>query len=177
MSLRRAAVLAGAIAVAGVAARAEVVDVAENGFLVRETATVSGDSRQAWNALIAVGKWWDPAHTFSKDAGNLALDARAGGCFCETLPNRGSVEHMRVVFAEAGKTLRLDGGLGPLQAMAVTGVLTWTLTPAEKGTSVEMTYAVGGYSRGGFRDLPQVIDRVLSGQVARFRSYADTGKP
>ena len=177
MTLARAAALAGAIAILGGAARAEVVDVADNGFVVRETATVSGDARQAWNALIAVGKWWDPAHTYSHDGANLVLDARAGGCWCETLPNRGSVEHLRVLFVDPGKTLRLSGGLGPLQSMAVTGTMTWTLAPAEKGTTIEMTYAVGGYNRGGFRDLAPVIDRVLSEQVARYRLYADTGKP
>ena len=175
---RTAAALLAALAVAaGGAARAEVVDVAENGFLVRETVTVAGDARKAWSALVDVGKWWDPAHTYSGDGARLSLDARAGGCWCEVLPDHGSVEHMRVVFVDTGKTLRLDGALGPLQAMAVSGVMTWTLTPGEKGTTVEMTYAAGGYSRGGFKDLAAGVEKVLAEQAARYRRYADTGKP
>ncbi len=175
---RAAAALLAALAVApGGAARAEVVDVAENGFLLRETTTVAGDARKAWNALVDVGRWWDPAHTDSGDGAKLSLDARAGGCWCETLPDHGSVEHMRVVFVAPGRTLRLDGALGPLQSMAVSGVMTWTLTPGEKGTTIEMTYAVGGDSRGGLKDLAPGVERVLAEQVARYRAYVETGKP
>lgn len=175
-SRKTLAALVFALAAAG-AARAQVVDVGENGFLVRETVAVAADTARAWNALVDVGKWWDPEHTYSGDGANLTLDVRPGGCWCEKLPGRGGVEHMRVVFVDSGKTLRLEGSLGPLQSMAVSGVMTWTLTPAEKGTTVEMTYAVGGYSRGGFKDLAPGVEKVLAEQVARYRRFADTGKP
>jgi len=41
---------------AAAAARAEVVDVGENGFLVRETVTVDADAAKAWSALVDVGR-------------------------------------------------------------------------------------------------------------------------
>ena len=173
---RRAPRLAALALTAAVAARAEVVDVGENGFLVKETVTVDADAAKAWSALVDVGKWWNPAHTYSNDAANLSLDARPGGCWCEKLPG-GGVEHMRVVFADPGKTLRLSGGLGPLQSTAVAGVMTWTLRAAPKGTIVEMTYAVGGYNRGGFRDLAPGVESVLAEQIGRYQRYAGTGKP
>ncbi len=163
-----------ALAVAETAVRAEVVDVGENGFLVKETVLVTSGPARAWTALVDIGKWWDSAHTYSQDSANLSLDARPGGCWCEKLP-RGGVEHMHVVFADLGKTLRLVGGLGPLQSMAVSGVMTWTLSPAPKGTTVEMTYAVGGYGRAGY--LAPGVEKVLAEQVARYQRYADTGKP
>jgi hypothetical protein len=63
------------------------------------------------------------------------LHPRAGGCFCEVLPNleppdaapRGGAEHMRVVYAEDARVLRMIGALGPMQSEAVTGVLTIVL--------------------------------------------------
>lgn len=174
LAARIAAFAAAALAAAVL--RADVADVGENGFLLRETVTVDADAVHAWSALVNVGQWWDPAHTYSGDSANLTLDAKTGGCWCEKLPG-GGVEHMRVVFADSGKILRLSGGLGPLQSMAITGVMTWTLKPAPKGTTVELTYAVGGYNRGGFREIAPGVEKVLAEQVARYQRYASTGRP
>ena len=96
-------------------ASAEVVSVAGNGFELRETAHTAASSDKVYAALLLPSRWWNSAHTFSQSASNLTLDARAGGCWCETLPNGGSVEHMRVVYVSPGKTLRLRGALGPFQ--------------------------------------------------------------
>jgi hypothetical protein len=71
----------------------------------------------------------------------------------------------------------MSGGLGPLQSMAVTGTMTWTLTPAGNGTAVELTYLVGGYNRGGFKDLAPGVDSVLRAQFDRYVRYVNTGKP
>lgn len=158
-------------------ASAEVVDVADGGFAVRETVTVSADPGRAWTALVEVGKWWDPAHTYSGDSANLSLDPRPQGCWCEKLPGQGGVAHMTVVFADPGKTLRMTGGLGPMQAMAVAGVMTWTLTPGPNGTRVETTYSAGGYSRGGFKDFAPGVDGVLAAQMARYQRYVNGEKP
>jgi uncharacterized protein YndB with AHSA1/START domain len=175
-SVRRFAALLLAAAPAAFV-RGEVLDVGENGFAVKQTVAITGDAAKAYAAVVAVGKWWDPEHTYSGDAANLSIDARPGGCWCEKLPGRGGVQHMSVVFASPGKLLRFEGGLGPLQSMAVAGVMTWTFTPAEKGTTVEMTYLVGGYSREGFKEISGGVDAVLHAQVQRYQRYVDTGKP
>jgi hypothetical protein len=94
-------------------------------------------------------------HTFSHDAKNLTLDAKPGGCFCERLPDGGGVQQMSVVYASTNKLLRLTGAIGPLQEAALTGTMTWNLSPAGDGTTVELTYTVGGFRGGGLRDLPQ----------------------
>ena len=52
-----------------------------------------------------------------RDAKNLSIDARPGGCFCEKLPNGGGVEHARVVYVAPREVLRLSGALGPLQGV------------------------------------------------------------
>ncbi len=54
---------------------------------------------------------------------------------------------MQVVYAAPGKTLRLSGGLGPLQGMGVTGAMTFTLEPAADGrTLLRYQYVVLGVS-------------------------------
>jgi len=169
--------LAAALLAVAAAASAEVVDVGDNGFAVRDSATVAADADRAWAALVDVGKWWDPAHTYSGEAANLSLDPKPQGCWCERVAGKPAVVHMTVLFAQPGKLLRLSGGLGPLQAMAVTGTMTWTLTPAGNGTAVELSYVVGGYNRGGFKDLAPGVDAVLRAQFDRYVRFANTGRP
>ena len=172
---RRIGAVLGAAVLCGTAA-AEVADSSPNGFTLKRTITVSVEPAKAYGSLVDVASWWDPAHTYSGDAKNLSIDARPGGCFCERLPG-GGVQHMTVVFASPGKTLRLRGGLGPLQSLGVSGSMTFELHAAEKGTKVDFTYAVGGHKPDGFADLAPIVDSVLGGQLDRFKKVADGGKP
>ncbi|MGH9141645.1 MAG: ATPase, partial [Vicinamibacterales bacterium] len=96
----------------GAPARAEVVESSPLGFGVRNDAVINAAPGVVYAALTeAIGRWWDPAHTFSHDARNLSLDAKPGGCLCERLPGGGGVEHLRVIYASPGKLLRLTGGV------------------------------------------------------------------
>jgi hypothetical protein len=52
--------------------------------------------------------------------------------------------HGRVIYTQPGGMLRLDTPPGPLQEMAVTGVLTFRLTPQDGGTLITMSYRVSG---------------------------------
>src|SRR5918911_314155 len=103
------------------AGRASALDVTPTGFLVRYELNIAAPTAKVYDSLINVGSWWSEKHTYSGDSRNLSIDARAGGCFCEKLPNGGSVQHMEVVQARPGKLLRLYGGLGPLQGLAAAG--------------------------------------------------------
>src|ERR1700722_2066807 len=152
---------------AGGHAAAEGLSVAGNGFEIRETAHTAASSDKVYAALLLPAQWWSSEHTFSGNAANLVLDARAGGCWCETLPGGGSVEHLRVVYVSPGKTLRLRGALGPFQGLAVDGVMTWSVKSAAGGTDVSITYAVGGYAGGGFGELSKMTDQVLGEQLER----------
>lgn len=144
----------------------EVVSAAPAGFEVRHRVAIAAPPERVWAMLIEPARWWDGAHSFSGDARNLTLTARPGGCFCETLPG-GGVEHLRVVYADPGKQLRLAGALGPLQGDGVTGALTVTLTPDGERTAVELRYVVGGYRAGGLGGLAGPVDQVLGEQLAR----------
>jgi hypothetical protein len=154
-------------------AGAEVVSVANNGFEVHETVHVAAPADKAFAALLTPSRWWSSSHTFSKNAANLSLDARAGGCWCENIPEGGSAEHMRVVFLMPGKILRLRGPLGPLQGMGVDGALTFTLKSAANGTDIAVSYAAGGYAKDGFDEMAKAVDHVLGEQMELLKKLID----
>jgi uncharacterized protein YndB with AHSA1/START domain len=174
---RTLAAAAFAALAAAPATRAEVVEVSETGFTVKEAVTVSVPPEKAYAYFVAIGKWWDSAHTYSGDAANLSIDARPQGCYCEKLADGGGVRHLTVVFVSPGKRLSLVGGLGPLQSMGVTGSMTITFAPAEKGTAVTLRYVVGGHNAGGFQEISAGVDAVLRAQFERYRAYAEPVKP
>src|ERR1051326_3995246 len=100
-------------------AQPEVVDSAANGFTVKVTVNIQASPDDLYRQIVAVGDWWDSQHTFSGDAHNLSIDATATGCFCEKIPNHGSVRHMEVLLAAPGKSLVLTGALGPIDRKSV----------------------------------------------------------
>ena len=165
------------VLVAAGPANATVSDLAANGFTLKIEAHIAAPPDKVYAALIVPARWWDSDHTFSHDAANLHLDARAGGCWCETLPNGGSVAHLFVVYAAPGKALRLRGALGPFQALAVDGALTWSVKPGGNGTDLTATYALGGYVKEGFGELSQAADGVLTSAVGRLQRLLETGSP
>lgn len=169
------ALLGGALPVA-----AEVTARDAGGFAVSHQMTLAGDPERVFAALTEqIAKWWDADHSYSGQAENLYLEARAGGCFCERLPNGGSVEHMRVVFASPGRLLRLAGGLGPLQGMGASGTMDFQLSPAQStgdgATRLEFRYIVSGFAPDGLGDIADPVDVVLGAQLARLASYLQGG--
>jgi uncharacterized protein YndB with AHSA1/START domain len=154
-------------------ASAEVVTAVANGFEIHETAHTSASPDKVYAALLSPAHWWNPEHTFTGNAANLSLDARAGGCWCETLPGGGSVEHLRVVYAQPGKLLRLRGALGPFQGLAVDGVMTWSVKSVAGGSDISFTYVVGGYAKDGLAGMADMTDKVLGDQVERLKKLVD----
>ena len=156
--------------------RAEVVDAQANGFEVRRTAVLNAPADKVYAALAQPSQWWSKDHTWSGSAANLSLAPMAGGCFCEKLPNGGSILHMTVVYAQPGQGLRLFGGLGPLQMSGAAGHLGWTLTEKDGKTTLTQTYDAGGYMKGGLDKIAPIVDRVLGEQFDRLKAYVETGK-
>jgi len=175
-----AGVLFGAM-VSAVPARADVIAQSPQGFVSRNVVVVAATPAAVWKRLITPAVWWSSDHTFSGDAANMSLDPVPGGCFCERLPgdpvkgpkpgmvtrgpSRGGVEHMRVVFTERGKALRMVGALGPLQSEAVNATLTVTLTAMDSGTRIVFEYVVGGYMRYPADKIQPAVDTVMSNQL------------
>jgi hypothetical protein len=146
-----------------------VVASGASGFVVREEVVFPGTPARAWWRLIRPQNWWSPEHTYSQNAANLSLTLQPGGCWCERLANHGFVRHMEVVLVQPGTTIRLLGGLGPLQGMGATGALTFTLKADLSGTTnVVAEYAVTVYSADGFAKLADAVDGVLGEQLKRF---------
>lgn len=153
-------------------ASAEVKSAGPTGFELESIAEVPVSPAEAYAALGRVGEWWSAAHSYSGDAVNLTLPLRAGECFCEAIPiDRGSVEHGRVLLAWPGRMLRVQGGLGPLQAEAALGVLTWTFEPTERGARITQNYVVGGALRGGGEAMAPLVDHVMSLQLEGLRAH------
>lgn len=174
-STRVALVLAALLCAAG--ARAEVRQSAADGFLVAFSHPVSAAPAAAYAAVVQPARWWSSEHTWSGSAANLRLDASAGGCFCEKWTNS-SVEHGRVLMALPGKLLRLDSALGPLQELALTGVLSFWIRTDEDGTTrLDVEYRVNGSGASGLDALAPKVDAMLGEQVARLVRYIDSGKP
>jgi uncharacterized protein YndB with AHSA1/START domain len=156
---------------------AAVVDTQPNGFAIQQVVRIAATPEQVYAALIKPALWWDSSHTFSGHASNLSIDARAGGCFCETLPNGGSTQHAVVVDAAPGETLRLRGPLGPFQGHGVDSALTFTLKAKDGGTELTLDNIIGGYMKGGWGQWPSAADAMLGAQMARLKTYLETGSP
>lgn len=168
------AVAAGAVALAlGASALAAVTESDDAGFVSVHEVEIAAPPGRVFEALVAeVGKWWDPAHTYTGDAGNMTFNEFPA--LWERLSDEGFVRHMAIDMVRPPTTLRLSGGLGPLQPLAVAGAMTFDLAPSAKGTRISYRYVVNG------RRLAQwagPVDRVMAGQLARLRRYVETGAP
>jgi uncharacterized protein YndB with AHSA1/START domain len=163
------------LALAASPVAADVVDSSAAGFTVSKTVSIAATPDAVWETLRAPQRWWAKEHTWSGDSANLYIDSQATGCFCEKLPGRGSVAHARIIFVDKGKLLRMEGAFGPLQSMAVTGVMTFELSAdGDKATTLKMTYTVGGYVPGGLDKIAAPVDSVLGQQLDGLKTAAET---
>jgi hypothetical protein len=154
-----------ALWLAAASAQAEVKDATPSGFTIENSQVVPVDADTAWRALVDdVGRWWPKDHTWWGDAANLSIDARAGGCFCERQGAQ-QAQHMIVVFVDPGQTLRMTGGLGPLQGMGLHGALEFRFAAVEGGTKITLWYRAGGYTPEDLGKFAAVVDQVQALQL------------
>jgi uncharacterized protein YndB with AHSA1/START domain len=153
-------------------------EISPNGFLVKFDVSINAPAEKVYDALVGhVGSWWNPEHTYSRDARNLSIDARPEGCFCEKLPNGGGIEHLRVVYVAPPQAIRFSGALGPLQASGVAGSMTWELSGGADNTRLDVAYIVGGFMPGGFEKMAPAVEAMLREQFDRLKLFVQTGKP
>jgi len=169
-------IFAGVCVYAAGNARAAVVESTPAGFSIEEKTHIGESPSRVYAALLEPAKWWNSQHTFSGSAANLTLDAHAGGCLCEKLPDGGSVQHLTVIYAAPGTVLRLKGALGPFQNQGVEGVLTFTLSPKDGGTELILQNNTGGFMKGGFGQWPAMADQMLADLVERLKQRAESAK-
>lgn len=167
------AVLATAFALTPAASvQAAVKDATAAGFTLENTQVVPVDAATAWKALVEdVDRWWPKDHSWWGAESTLSIQPRAGGCFCEIAGAR-QAQHMLVTFVDPGATLRMIGGLGPLQGMGLHGALEFRLAPVDGGgTRITLYYRAGGYSPDDLGQFAAVVDRVQGVQLAGLADY------
>lgn len=166
---------------------AEVKAASDTGFNSVHIATVNATPEEIWKRLLSPKDYWNKAHSWSGSSAGFYIDAQANGCFCELfqeadengkLKTVGSVEHMRVIFVQPGRVLRMQGALGPLQSEAVIGTLTVAMERDKDNaaTRVSFSYVVGGYMRYKVSEIAPAVDKVLGEQFENMLSpFAPAG--
>lgn len=185
--MKKILLAAAALAAFSSPAFAEVKATSDSGFNIVHISSVAATPDEIWKRLLAPKDWWNKAHSWSGSSAGFYIDAQANGCFCELFQEKGadgklktvgSVEHMRVIFAQPGKVLRMQGALGPLQSEAVLGTLTVAMEPAKDGkaTKVSFSYVVGGYMRYKVAEIAPAVDKVLGEQFKNMiQPFASAG--
>ena len=81
-------------------------------------------------------------------------------------------QHLQVTFVDPGKTLRLVGGLGPLQGMGLHGALEFRLAAAGDGrTRITLWYRAGGYTPDDLAKFAPEVDRVQAQQLGGLATH------
>lgn len=173
--MKKLLLISAALAAFSSPALAEVKVTSDSGFNIVHLSSVEATPEEVWKRLLAPKDWWNKSHSWSGSSAGFYIDAQANGCFCELFQEKGddgklktvgSVEHMRVIFAQPSKVLRMQGALGPLQSEAVIGTLTVAIEPVKDSgsTRVSFSYVVGGYMRYKVTEIAPAVDKVLGEQ-------------
>lgn len=156
-------------------AAAEVTDSRHDGFTINFERRLPVNPAGAYEALTKeVGKWWIASHTWYGDSQNMYLEAKVGGCLCE-VAKQGQTEHLQVIKVEPDKLIRFSGGLGPLQAEGLHGVMDWRLQATEDPNQsiLKVYYRVGGYSPNDLSRWAPAVDGVLQQQMDSLKAYLE----
>ena len=148
-------------------AHANVVSADAHGFEIVHEQLLSGSPAEAWARIGRIQSWWSKDHSYSGNAANLRLSLVPGGCFCESLPRGGGIEHLRVTYADPAMRAVLTGALGPLLFEAVAGSMDIELKAEGKSTRVTLRYRVAGFARGNGTAMALAVDQVIGEQMAR----------
>lgn len=150
------------------------------GFKISIEHNIAVKPQKVFAALAQdISIWWHPDHTYSGDSSNLYLETHEKGWFGEKLPQGGFVKHLEVIYFEPGRSIRLSGGLGPLQSIGAQGTLIFTTKASpnsEHKTILEVTYQVSGFLPEGMNTWAQPVDTVLSQQINRLKTWVESGE-
>lgn len=115
----------------------EVIEATDTHYRLSLSATASSPPAELWNRLVHPERWWNPLHSYSGQAENLSLDARAGGLWREDWDG-GSVAHGRVLLVREEQLLRMEALFGPLQGIGA--YVVWTITITAEGDGSRVTF-------------------------------------
>lgn len=151
--------LGGALLLLPAIAAAEVKSATPESFLIEHRFEIAAPAAAVWDVLLHPERWWPPDHTWSGKRESLRLEPSVGGCFCERWEGN-AVEHGRVVMLMPGKALRLDAALGPLQELAISGVIHVALEEKDGATTMTVTHRVSGDASHKLDSFAPVVDQV-----------------
>lgn len=174
MTIFRIALFCFAASILPASGHAATSEVSPASLLVVLEQEVHAAPSEVYADIGKVDKWWNKDHTYSHDAGNLSMQMAPGGCFCERWDG-GAVMHGTVISLRKDTQVVLQASLGPLQPLAVTGVLTFTMAPRGEGTILKLTYRVNGGPNSGLDKWAGPVDAMLTEQLHRLASYAEKG--
>jgi uncharacterized protein YndB with AHSA1/START domain len=157
-------------------ARAEVSDLTSASLTVSLQQEVNTSPAELFADIGKVDKWWNSQHTWSGSAANLSLPLQAGACFCERWDG-GSTQHGQVIFVKRDAMVRLQASLGPLQELAVNGILTFSLASRDGKTLLKLGYRVNGGPHSGLDKWAGPVEAMLTEQMHRLASFAEKGAP
>lgn len=163
----RKMMIAAGLALVAAPTHAKVVSADANGFEIIHEKLLTGSPAEAWARIGRIQSWWSKDHTYSGNAANLRLSLVPGGCFCESFPGGGGVEHLRVTYADPGKRAVLSGALGPLLYEAVAGSMDIEVKAESRVTRVTLRYRVAGFARGNGTAMALAVDQVIGEQMTR----------
>ena len=159
-------------------APAAVIDSSASGFTVKISVTIQAPPDEVYQKFVHnIGDWWNPQHTFSGKSQNLSIEDKPLGCWCEKIGDKGGTRHMQVITAVPGKALVFEGGLGPMQGLAIIGKMNVDFTPANGVTKFELTYSAAGYLPAGLNTFAGPSDVMLTDQVNRLKNFVEIGRP
>lgn len=147
-------------------AAAEVVSSSTTHYVLRHEATSARSPEALWERLVAPASWWHPDHTYSGDAANLSLDAKAGGLWLEDWAG-GSVAHGEVLLVQRGEVLRMAAPFGPLQGVGAYTVWTITISAADEGSRVVFDEVSTGPATANLAELAGAVDYVKTEAISR----------
>ena len=159
--------IAMGLMLAATPAHAKVVSADSHGFEIVHEKLITGSPAEAWAKIGRIQSWWSKDHTYSGNSANLRLSLVPGGCFCESFPKGGGIEHLRVTYADPGKRAVLTGALGPLLYEAVAGSMDIELKAEARVTRVTLRYRVAGCARGNGTAMALAVDQVIGEQMSR----------
>lgn len=176
--MRMRMLLAGLSLAASVPAGAEILHSDVDGFTIRVERTTPAAPAAAFAMFAAPARWWSDVHTWSGDSDAMRVEPlAAGGCWCELLPEMGSVEHGRILRwdPEHGQVL-MRSELGPLQSLPVNGKLLWVAVAGPDGaTRISFRYDVAGRGMDDAAALATAVEGVLTQQLDRLVAALGAG--
>lgn len=165
------ALLMAVLALAPLCAGAEVKSATPESMLIEHRFTIAAPAARVWETLLHPERWWPADHTWSGKRENLSLDPAIGGCFCERWDGNG-VEHGRVVAVFPGKLLRLEAALGPLQELAISGVINVALEEKDGATTMVVMHRVSGDATHKLDAFAPIVDQVNGLQFGNLAAEA-----